>query len=323
MVKMDMYEAHAQAVLKGQELKRIGKALKDKRFTLIVMNAHLHQDDTADDSIKLKLKNAEDQYQARVKKIQDDTESVENAIELYNKKYDALVEKKRNDIQSYQLKKEQEIEELEALRTITIKKQSNKLEDLEKQSSAQYQWDQIQLFSSKLNGTKRKSMAHVRAEMEVQVYEEQYNDTKQSILDLNNIVNPDPTPAKPKRTVIVQPPPKALQESRNVLVRTSPVQSVVSSIDDISVIGSEELNQLDAEVNEMEKLRNEARAADRAEREELETKKAAKQQFINEHNETVRIRVVELQAIEDKQIYGSKEHQRARANRQVAECDKI
>ena len=90
-MSQQVYDAHTEANRKAAELKRIGKLLKDKRFNLIVMNEYLHQDDEGDESIKKQLKWAEEQYNLRTKKVQDDIEKTEKAIVQQNRKYSNLV----------------------------------------------------------------------------------------------------------------------------------------------------------------------------------------------------------------------------------------
>jgi 3-phosphoglycerate kinase len=95
----DVEHALKESMAKSKELNRINKLLKEKRRNLIVMNEYLHQGDDDNDennSIKTQLQWAQEQYNQRIKRVQDDIEKVETAIAQQNKKYDLLIENKRN-----------------------------------------------------------------------------------------------------------------------------------------------------------------------------------------------------------------------------------
>ena len=264
-MSQQVYDAHTEANRKAAELKRIGKLLKDKRFNLIVMNEYLHQDDEGDESIKKQLKWAEEQYNLRTKKVQDDIEKTEKAIVQQNRKYELMIETKRNEIETYKRKKEAEIAELDSMRELAVGKHKNKADDLERKADAKYYWDKIQSFSAKLNGAKRKTLGHIRLEKEVEALAQEYDAIKTRISELNNIVSPGLA--------------NGANANANVLVRTvrrSPAHSVVSSMDDISSINSAELEETHNEISKLEELQAQARAEAEAERRKIEQEKADK-----------------------------------------------
>jgi hypothetical protein len=314
-MSQQVYDAHTEANRKAAELKRIGKLLKDKRFNLIVMNEYLHQDDEGDESIKKQLKWAEEQYNLRTKKVQDDIEKTEKAIVQQNRKYELMIETKRNEIETYKRKKEAEIAELESMRELAVGKHKNKADDLERKADAKYYWDKIQSFSAKLNGAKRKTLGHIRLEKEVQSLEQEYEAIKARISELNNIVSPGLANGA-----------NAANANANVLVRTvrkSPAHSVVSSMDDISSINSAELEETHNEISKLEQLQAQARAEAEADRRKMEQEKADKIRKVQEHNAAVRIRIKEAEEKEYKLKEGTPEREAARKERQRIERELI
>jgi hypothetical protein len=308
-MSQQVYDAHSESVRKGAELRRIAKLLKEKRFNLIAMNEYLHQDEGVNEGLKLQLKRAQDNYNQRVKRVQDDIERVEKAIVQQNRKYDLLIESKRNDIEAYKRKKEQEITELEEMRALAVGKHTNKADDLESKADAKYYWAQIQRFTAELNGVKRKTLAHVKLELEVQSLEQEYEALKKRIGELNEIVSPGQPAERPQNIIVRR-------------TRKSPSQSVVSSIDDISSINTAELEETHNEITHLEELRAKAKAEADAERRKIEQEKADKIRKIQEHNAEVRERIKVAQDKEDK-LRGTPEYDAARKERQAIERELI
>lgn len=296
-MSQELFEANNEAMRKTVELKRVGKLLKDKRFSLMTIIDYLHQGEEEDENpVKLQLVWAQTQYNQRVARVQEDIQKTEKAIAQQNRKYDLLVEQKRNDIEAYKRKKEQEIEELEVMREVAVGKHKDKGESLEKKSDAKYYWDKIQVFSAKLVGTKRKTISHIRLEKEIEALEEEQKALVNRIQELNQIISPNQTRA-------------------NLIVSTE-------SVSDVSSIHTEELEEQHDQITILERQREEASREYEMEIKKYQDERLEKIRIIQVQNEEKRKRVKELQDVEDKLPHGSPERETARKARQQVE-DKI
>jgi hypothetical protein len=319
----DSYNESSELTIK---LTRISKILTQKKKDLLVMQEYIHQnDDIGDVKLKRQYKAAEAGYNNAVKRDQTNTEKIEKVIQQQQNKYEVAIENKRNDIEMYKRKKEQEIEnirndieiykrkkeqeisELEAACELVVNKHETNLVLADKSSTSEYYWDKMQQLSAHMNGTARKTLSHIRLEKEVQSLQGEYDSCKNRINELNGIVNS--SSITPTNTLV------RITPNIHSTLDHSPPHSVASR----STIDTAEIEETQREISELERLRDEARAKDLEERLAIEKQKQDKIVAIQEHNATIRIKIKEIQAREDKLPLYSKERDLLRKERQRAE----
>ena len=147
------------------------------------------------------------------------------------------------------------------LRELNVGKHKDKADSLEKKSDAKYYWDKIQQFSAKLNGSKRKTIAHIRLEKEIQSLEEEQQALTKRINELSSV-----STGLPRQNIIVS----------------------TESVSDVSSIHTEELEETHNDISILERMREEARRDAEQERKAYENQKQEKIRAIQEKNEEIR-----------------------------------